>query len=273
MNHDLQTLPNIAPCGNMICSVMLCDCGGMAELDTPGSRLRWAREQAGYVDAAAFAKAAQVNATTYRAYENDQNGYARHAPAFAARLHVPTDWLLRGGERPDVPYSANRMISTEVVPTGIPDPANSRPELPRIPVVGSAMGIGSFDPEQHVELTELDMAEVLDWVVRPESVAADKRAYAVTIVGDSMWPRFRPGRRVIVSPRAPVAIGDDVIVQLRGGADGGAEYQDRVTTVLIKELARRSATYIELRQFNPDVTFKVSADQVAAVHKVIGEIY
>jgi SOS-response transcriptional repressor LexA len=143
-------------------------------------------------------------------------------------------------------------------------------ELPAIPVLGSAMGIESFDPERDIELTEVDMTEVLDHVRRPTSLSGDSNAYAVTVVGDSMWPRFRPGRRVIVSPRSPISIGDDVIVQLKGR---GGEDQDRVALVLIKELVRRSATFIELRQFNPDTTFRVEADRIASVHRVIGEVY
>lgn len=144
--------------------------------------------------------------------------------------------------------------------------------LPAIPVVGSAIAMKTFDPARHIELTEVDMNDVLDHVRRPASLARDGEAYALTIVGDSMWPRFRPGRRVIVSPRAPVSIGDDVIVQLRG-IEGDAEHRDRVSVVLIKELVRRSASQLEMRQFNPDVTFSVDLERVAAVHKVVGEVF
>jgi phage repressor protein C with HTH and peptisase S24 domain len=43
--------------------------------------------------------------------------------------------------------------------------------------------------------------------------------------------------------------------------------------VLIKELVRRTASYIELRQFNPDVTFKIEVERVAKIHKVVGEVF
>lgn len=76
-----------------------------------------------------------------------------------------------------------------------------------------------------------------------------------------MWPRFRPGRILIVSPAAPVAIGDDVVVRLSG--EGGS--------ALVKELVRRSASEIELRQFNPDCRFVVALDQFEAVEKIVGE--
>lgn len=147
--------------------------------------------------------------------------------------------------------------------------------LPAIPLVGSAIGMTSFDPERDIELTELDMSEVLDHVRRPESLARDNSAYALTVVGDSMAPKYEPGARIIVSPRAAVAINDYVVVQLRSNGDlqMAATTADPVSLVLIKRLVKRSASYIELRQFNPDVTFRVDADRVAAMHKVIGEVY
>lgn len=71
------------------------------DLDTPGKRLRFARERAGFRTAKDFAGKAKVNVVTYRAYENDQIGFANSAPKFAAALGVSTDWLLIGGEVPD----------------------------------------------------------------------------------------------------------------------------------------------------------------------------
>lgn len=71
------------------------------DLDTAGKRLRFARERAGFRTAKKFADKVKVKEVTYRAYENDQIGYANSAPRFAAALGVSTDWLLIGGEIPD----------------------------------------------------------------------------------------------------------------------------------------------------------------------------
>lgn len=265
------TLRNIAPHVNMICSATMCNDIAMIDTDTMGGRLRWARERAGFPNAAAFARHAGIKPVTYRAYENDQNSVASMAPEIAARLGVPTDWLLRGGPEPEP--KSNATVFTEVVPAGLADHHAAKwgaAPLPPIPLLGTAMA-GEWDDAGHIEMTELDLGDILDRVRRPQSLAGDDKAYAVTIVGDSMYPRFRPGRRVIVSPRAPVSIGDDVIVQLLGDVDDYGE--ERVVRVLIKELVRRSSSQVELRQFNPDATFKVPADKVAGIHKVIGEIY
>lgn len=118
-----------------------------------------------------------------------------------------------------------------------------------------------------VELMEIRIGECLEQLPRPAALADDRDAYAVTVVGDSMWPRFRPGRRVAVSPRSPVAIGDDVLLLLRRKAANGAG-----ELVLLKELVKRTGDRVELRQFNPAVTFSVDAADVDALHKVSGEL-
>ena len=112
---------------------------------------------------------------------------------------------------------------------------------------------------------------MLDYLPRPENARNDSEAYALTVLGDSMHPRFKPGWRVIVSPRAPVAIGDDVVVQLIGAPDDNG--QSRVVRVLLKELVRRGADTITLRQYNPPAEFQVPNSRVAHAHKIIGERY
>ena len=119
-------------------------------------------------------------------------------------------------------------------------------------------------------MTELRTGELVDRMPRPVSLANDPGAYAVMIVGDSMWPRFRPGRRIAISPKAPVAIGDDVLVKLGEGAS--RTNARRNFAVLIKELVRKSGSGVELRQFNPDATFHVEGAEVAAIEKVLGEL-
>lgn len=138
--------------------------------------------------------------------------------------------------------------------------------LTMLPLYGSAMGGDYGSVDEHIELTELHLNEVLEYLARPRSLSNDKDAYALTIVGDSMAPRYKPGERVAVSPRASVGIGDDVIVQLRA-VDGEDE---RVAMVLIKELCRRGGDYVELKQHNPPVTFRIPLARVAAMHKVKG---
>lgn len=152
-------------------------------------------------------------------------------------------------------------------------PFNREPEGQRVPLVGSAVGGNYGDIDEHVELTELYLGEVLEWLGRPPELRNDPLAYALRVVGDSMVPVFEPGAILHVSPQASLGIGDNVIVQLRGPD----EHDDRVKMVLLKRLVRRGPDFIELRQFNPDIVFKVPLGRIVtdsrgrvAMHRVSG---
>lgn len=136
--------------------------------------------------------------------------------------------------------------------------------LPPIPLIAAEFAGEWPDAGGGVELIAVRADQVLEHLSRPVSVASDPQAYALTNVGDAMWPRFRPGRRLIASPASPVAIGDDVLVKLIGTKAGS-------TIAMVKELVRRTADHVELRQFNPDRTFQVEAPKIASIHKVVGE--
>jgi hypothetical protein len=143
-------------------------------------------------------------------------------------------------------------------------------QLPNLPLISTVIGGEWGDPASRIERIRLHTGELVDRVPRPASLASDPSAYAITAVGDSMWPRFRPGRRLAVSPKAPVAIGDDVLVKLTG-CDGD-DVSDGIVSALIAELVRRSSSGVELRQFNPDMSFEVPAAEIAAIEKVLGEL-
>jgi len=136
--------------------------------------------------------------------------------------------------------------------------------MPPVPLLASSLAGEWPGNDRPVEMTQVDFGAVQGHLARPPSLAGDRHAYAVTIAGDAMWPRFRPGRRLLVSPAAPIAVGDDVLVRLAGPSGGTAN-------VLIKELVRRTDSIVELRQFNPGRTFRVEPPAVAAIHKVVGE--
>ena len=136
--------------------------------------------------------------------------------------------------------------------------------LPGLPLLATSLAGEWGEPGSGVELTELRPEQLVDHLPRPPSLAGDSAAYALTIVGESMWPRFRPGRRVAVSPRSPVVVGDDVIVRLHSKGVG--------QRALIKELVKRASSAVELRQFNPERSFIVELSEIDQIHKVAGEV-
>lgn len=162
------------------------------------------------------------------------------------------------------------VLAATVAVAGVSDalqgPWRSAPLAP-IPLFETSIAGEWGDPGSAIELTALG-DRTIGWLPRPASIAGDGEAYAVALAGQSMWPRFRTGRRLLVSPGAPVAIGDDVLLRLESP---NGRFSGHQSLVLIKELIGRTAGAVDLRQFNPDVTFAVEAGQVTAVHKVIGE--
>lgn len=168
---------------------------------------------------------------------------------------------LRIGDPPAMPATASGRLADAQGQDWLPSP------LPSMPLLPTASGGEWGRPGSGVEMTAIGKAERRKLVARPASLASDREAFAVTIIGDSMWPRFRPGRRVAISPQSPIAAGDDVAVRLAPAAHG-----EGGQLVLIKELVRQSAGVVELRQFNPDLTFRVERSVIVAVHKVVGEL-
>ena len=222
-------------------------------MKTPAERLRWARRQAGFGSAAAFARALGIPEVTYRAHEKGHTGTGgrglseRAARDYARRLGVDWAWLLTGAgepggaqalpERP-APVPAERETkaaasSTPAPPPEIPGPAS----FPRdVPVRGIAVG----GAEGHFEFN----GEVVDYARRPPGISAARNVFAIYIRGDSMAPRFEEGELVFVHPDRPPVPGCDVLVELHG--DDGEP-----GPCLVKRLVRRGGSELILAQFNP----------------------
>lgn len=138
--------------------------------------------------------------------------------------------------------------------------------LAPLPLVATSAAGWWGKPDRQIELLRIARNEIVDQLPRPASLATDPEAYAVTMIGNSMWPRFRSGRRLAISPGSSAQVGDDVLVVLPSSADEDEQ-------VLVKELVGRSADGIQLRQFNPDFTFQVDGAEVLALHKIAGELF
>ena len=134
--------------------------------------------------------------------------------------------------------------------------------LSPLPVVWTAAVVQWDDGAQAIDLMEIERSRIVDRVSRPASLASDRDAYAITVVGESMWPRFRIGRLLAISPSSPVEVGNDVLLIL--AADRGA---------LIGELHSRNARSLTLRQFNPQGRFDIQLTEIDSTHKVLGELF
>lgn len=153
----------------------------------------------------------------------------------------------------------------EVRPNDTPAPRYM--DLPRdVPVYGTALGTfkqGGDEPE--IEQTYLDYSDEIELLARPPGYATRKGLYGLYVAGTSMEPRWDSGDPLYVDPKRPPQIGDDVVVYLV--KEMGEERE--LEAVLLKRLARQSASFIELEQYNPALTFRVDRKRISAVHRVI----
>lgn len=145
-----------------------------------------------------------------------------------------------------------------------PGPAPSK-FVRDVPVYGTALGTLLNVEGAFVEQTFLDQSEVISFFARPQSLSQRKDVYGVYIQGSSMAPRFQEGEMAFVESLRPPQVGDDVLVFLVEQEDDGERY----CACLIKRLVRRSASFIELEQFNPSTTFRIDTARIKNVHRVI----
>lgn len=140
-----------------------------------------------------------------------------------------------------------------------------------VPVLGTAMGSDMhFDQDglsKIVEMTEIDENDVIDYVRRPANVAGRKDIYAIYHTGISMQPRFFPGGLSFVETKREPSVGDAVIVQV--ARPDGHDGMDRVFSVLVKTLLKRTPDYVELEQYNPPLIFRLPTKSVHRMHRIM----
>lgn len=144
--------------------------------------------------------------------------------------------------------------------------ASARRMRPDLPIYGTALGAEEIIDGEAIEQTNLNSGEIVRYVSRPVLLEGRADAYGIYVQGSSMVPRFRDGATLFVERKRPARIGDDVVVYLRGPDDQAGE---RTQCVLVKELVRRTANYIELKQYTPEITFRIDAARVERIDRVI----
>jgi phage repressor protein C with HTH and peptisase S24 domain len=156
------------------------------DLDSPHGRLEYAREKAGFSTKVSFAKAAGVDATTYRAYENGQNGYAKLAAVFAKKLGVSAEWLLEGGETPTI----DQADIIQRAPDRVDDI-----DMVGIQHADLALGMGAAFIDNHVDVEVLQFPR--KWVETITYSPAELLTWAHGR-GDSMFPTISDGDLVMI---------------------------------------------------------------------------
>lgn len=142
--------------------------------------------------------------------------------------------------------------------------------LPRnLPVFGTSLGGPRDFDGKAIEQTMLNTGSIIEHIKRPPILHGQDYAYALYVQGVSMEPRFEDGDTIYVTDSRyakPPRITEDVVVYFRDMEEDDGE---RATGVLVKRLVKRTASFIELQQFNPPEVFRIPMDRVLRVDRVI----
>jgi phage repressor protein C with HTH and peptisase S24 domain len=136
-----------------------------------------------------------------------------------------------------------------------------------VPIFGTALGAEAVIDGEAVEQTELNRGEVIGYRRRPVLLDGRVDIYALYVQGSSMEPRHRDGAVLFVEERRRPSVGDDAVIYLRPLDD--TDDGKRAHMVMVKTIVRKSASYIELEQYSPRITFRVPMDRVVRMDRVI----
>jgi SOS-response transcriptional repressor LexA len=164
------------------------------------------------------------------------------------------------------------VISLAASPTSNARPirfegASAEHMAPDLPIYGTALGAEIIVEGEAIEQTTLNKGEVIGYAKRPVILNGNPDVYGLHVQGSSMDPVHPEGAFIVAQKDKPLRIGDDVVVYLRprDETDDG----ETARTVLVKRLVRRTAQYIELRQFTPDTTFRIATIDVLRTDRVL----
>lgn len=220
------------------------------DLDSPGKRLRWARTRAGYSTAKDAARSARIGEVSFRAYENDQHGFSKHATALAKAFGVSVEWLLDGGPTPQEDPPRLGELGTPLDLSG-----RFGIELVRKVDITYAMGDGSVVEDY----PETDFLPFSLGFLRQFTRGSTERLFIATGIGDSMEPTLRRDDLVMIdASQARVAIQDHVWALSYAG------------TGMIKRVRRLSGGRVQLLSDNPNVPpLDADEEEIHIVGKVV----
>ena len=135
-----------------------------------------------------------------------------------------------------------------------------------VPIYGTALGADQIVDGEAIEQTMLNTAEVVGYLKRPALLEGRKDVYGLYVQGSSMHPRHKDGDVLYAEGKRVPSIGEDAVVYLRSPDEHEGE---RADAVLVKTVVRKSASYVELEQYNPHKVFRIPVERIQRMDRVI----
>lgn len=226
--------------------------------ETITGRVRALRKRAGFSMAEFADRLGMKGASSVQRYENP-NDYAggylkRDLVALMERA------LVSRGNPPIVREEVWELAGPEFVATPY-EPPNAtigdklEGAASKIPLYGQAVGgeWGEF------VLNGNKLADIF----APPILSQVAGAYAVTVAGESMSPRYFDGEVVFVHPRKRPVKGDFVVAQIRNPGD------ENNPLAYVKRFVKWNSSGLTLEQYNPPKELRFDHADVVSVHFIV----
>lgn len=211
-----------------------------------GERIKIAREIAGVSQKSLGDHVGTSRNAVSRWESGDASPASERFPAIAEHLGTTVEWLMMGNglRETSAPRQENGNASIVDLPRG---------SQGLLPVYGQAVaGVEGQFPMN---------GNILFWVVAPPQIARIEGAYAVSISGDSMLPRYEDGEIAFVDPTRRVRKGDYVVAQIHSD-------DSDVPQAYVKRFIRHNEEELVLDQFNPPKELGFDHERVVSVHYI-----
>lgn len=207
------------------------------DLPNIADRLKWSRKLKGWTQL----QLAEAIKLSQQAVEQVENGRTKK-PTFlveASRaLDVDYDWLAKGIlPQRNHEYSISQP---NIVPLMATD---------KVPVYGYVAG--------STDRVAINEGRIIGMRDRGPALAYARDGFYVTVIGDSMEPRLRPGEFVAVNPSLPPLKGDECVVQFRNGE------------AVVKTFIGMAEKELMVSQYNPPKKLTFDMHEVLSVYPVV----
>jgi phage repressor protein C with HTH and peptisase S24 domain len=215
-----------------------------------GDRIKSVREDRGLTQQQFASVLGGVTRGAVGNWERGQGIKRENLELVARKFEVSFEWLASGRGAmafPSIPTSVepvNAQIAGKVSGGGV-----------AIPLYGQA--VGGVDGEFVLN----DGTRLAD-IVAPPVLAGIEGAYAVSVSGESMEPRYFDGEVVFVHPKRRAVRGDFVVAQIHNPNEGPP-------LAYVKRLVRFNEGGLVLEQFNPTKELRFEYRAVISVHVIV----
>lgn len=214
-----------------------------------GQRIKETRKKQS-ISQKALAEKLSVSQQAIQQVESGKAQKPKYLYELAQILGVSYEWLLTGQDMPDYSQSASGDGQGQTLRAPAPLKAADQIKIYEL-LPGGMDGMHVFS------------GNIADFAPRPRQLDNVSKAYAVYVYNNAMAPRYNQGELIFTYPGKPVSNGDYVVVHIKNPSS-------KTVNCMIAQLRARGTNAYVFNLINLEKTYRVNAEWIMALDKIIG---